>query len=233
MMRTVMATQLSPVCRVIFLGLASVLLFLRGARAVNIFPEPREMRVSRSSFKLGDTVSIVVPVQARDADRRLARLLSAELSSRHGIAIHQESAAHLPAGRPYLLMGTIDNPLVKEYCAAHGLNVSASQPGPEGYILSVTPNAVVIAGSDERGCVLRLADLRQLIESDSSGMRIPGVSIRDWPYYEIPWRQALSAGARPHRFFQAVRARLHGPLQVQPADRGDEWGHAPGPPSRD
>ena len=114
----------------------------------------------------------------------LARLLSAELSSRHGLALHQESVAHIPTGRPFVLIGTFDNPLVREYRATHGLYVSAAQPGPEGYVLSVTSNEVVIAGSDERGAFYGLQSLRQLVESDSTGVHVPGVQIRDWPYFQ-------------------------------------------------
>src|SRR5580700_1707101 len=182
MMRTVMETRFSVLRRAILLALELVFLCLSGAAAVNVFPEPREMQISGSPFRFVDSASILVPVQARDADRRLALLLSAELSSRDGLAIHQESVARLPAGRPFILVGGFDNPLVREYCAAHGLKVSAAQPGPEGYVLSVTPNAVVIAGSDERGAFYGLQTLRQLVESDSPGARIPGVQIRDWPY---------------------------------------------------
>src|SRR5208282_88838 len=147
MMRTVMAMRFSVMRQVIFLTLGLAFLCLSGSAAVKVFPEPREMQVSGSPFRLDDSVPIVMPTQARDADQRLARLLSAELSSRHGLAIHQESVAHIPAGKPFVLMSTFDNPLVREYCAAHGLKVSAAQPGSEGYVLSVTSNAVVIAGS--------------------------------------------------------------------------------------
>jgi len=48
--------------------------------------------------------------------------------------------------------------------------------------LSVTSNEVVIAGSDERGAFYGLQSLRQLVESDSTGVHVPGVQIRDWPY---------------------------------------------------
>jgi hypothetical protein len=140
------------------------------------------MQASGAPFTLDEKVSIVVPAQASEADWHIARFLSAELSSRHGLAIHEESLARLPAGRRVILMGTIGNPLVKEYCAAHGLQVSETNPGPEGYVLSVGPDAIVVAGSDERGSFYGLQTLRQLIESDASGARVPGVKIRDRPY---------------------------------------------------
>ncbi len=150
--------------------------------AINVFPEPRELRAAGSAFKIDDGVSIVVPSHLRDADQRLAHLLIAEISSRNGFAIHEEVLSHLPAGGRFILIGAFDNSLVKEYCATHNLKVSPTDPGPEGYILDVTSHAVVIAGSDERGSFYGLQTLRQLIETDRDGMHIPGVKIRDWPY---------------------------------------------------
>jgi hypothetical protein len=84
--------------------------------------------------------------------------------------------------RRFILMGAITNPLVKAYCAAHQIPVSASIPGSEGYWLNVTPDAVVIAGSDAAGAFYGLQSVRQLIESGDEGLQIPGVRVRDWPY---------------------------------------------------
>ena len=168
--------------RAILLWLGSVCLFVTGVAAASVFPEPQEMQVLGAPFTLDEKVSIVIPVGATQADWRLARFLSAELSSRYGLAIHQEAVARLPVGRHFVLMGTFGNPLVKQYCAAHGLQVNGTNPGPEGYLLSVTPNTIVVAGSDERGSFYGLQTLRQLIEPSAVGVRIPGVKIRDWPY---------------------------------------------------
>jgi hypothetical protein len=166
----------------ILLWLAPACLLITGAATAGVFPEPQEMHPSGAPFTLDEKVSIVIPVEATHADWRMAHFLSAELSSRHGLAIHPEAEAHLPAGRPFVLMGTIGNPLVKQYCADHGLQVSGTSPGPEGYLLSVTPSAIVIAGSDEPGAFHGLQTLRQLIEPGAAGARVPGVTIRDWPY---------------------------------------------------
>lgn len=162
--------------------LLTLLASLPATCAVRVFPEPREMNISGGPFILDESAAIVLPAEASQSDVRLARLLSAELSSRHGIAIKEDRAARLPGGRRFILIGSSGNALVKEYCATHGLEVSASKPGPEGYLLSVTPDAVVVAGSDEQGAFYGLQSLRQLIASAPDGARIPGVTIRDWPY---------------------------------------------------
>jgi hypothetical protein len=164
--------------------LALILWSFPAAAAVRVFPEPQEVQVLGAPFVLDENVSIVLSASPAEADSHLAGLLSAELSSRHRFAIKQKSVSRISRGR-FVLMGTIANPLVKEYCAAHGMNVSAADPGPEGYVLSVTPAAVVIAGSDERGAFYGFQSLRQLIDSDAYGVRVPGVRIRDWPYMKF------------------------------------------------
>jgi hypothetical protein len=161
--------------------LASVCLFATAVAAAGVFPEPQEMQVAGAPFTLNEKVSIVIPAAAGQADRHLARFLSAELGSRYGLAVRQEAVARLPVGRPFVLMGTIANPLVKQYCEAHGLQVNDTSPGPEGYLLSVTPDAIVVAASDEPGAFHGLQSLRQLIESSPNGAHVPGVKIRDWP----------------------------------------------------
>jgi hypothetical protein len=123
-----------------------------------------------------------LPAHASETDLQLAHFLSAEFTSRHGLTVALKSATHLPRGRRFILMGTAGNPLVKEDCSAHGCEVSAARPGPEGYLVNVTPDSAVVAGSDSAGAYYGLQSLRQLIESGPDGMRIAAVRIRDWPY---------------------------------------------------
>ncbi|MCC6394706.1 MAG: beta-N-acetylhexosaminidase [Bryobacterales bacterium] len=172
--------------RRLILSLWLTLCSLPVAGAPRVFPEPREMSAAGPAFAVDGDVPILVPENASGADLRLARLLAAEFSGRHGVAISMESASRLPAGRRFILMGATDNPLVKAWLAAHRLEVSPGNPGPEGYLLSASPDAVVVAGSDERGAFYGMQSLRQLIASEGSAVRIPGVTIRDWP--RMPFR---------------------------------------------
>jgi hypothetical protein len=181
------------------------------ASTVRIFPEPQEIHVSGAPFVLDENVSIILPQKASEADLRLASLLSAELSDRHGFAIRVKSVQGLPTGRRIVLIGTISNPLVKEYCTNHHLELNPSKPGPEGYVLSVTRQAVVVAGCDEPGAFYGLQSLRQLIESYPGGLRIPGVTVRDWPFTKfrgvklyLPGREDIAFFHRFVRDFMAL-----------------------------
>ena len=153
---------------------------LPAGAAPKVFPEPQQMSVAGADFVVDESVHVLVPPNASAADLRLADLIAAEMAGRHGVAVGRQSAARLPGGR-FLLAGSIANPLVRAWCAAHGVDVTAEKPGPEGYVLSAGPDAVVVAGSDERGAFYGVQSLRQLIASNGGKVRVPGVRIRDWP----------------------------------------------------
>jgi hypothetical protein len=78
-------------------------------------------------------------------------------------------------------VGSIQNPLVREFCHQNHLEVTAQNPGPEGYVLHADENAVVVAGSDERGAFYGLQSLKQLLAHGERSLQVPGVQVRDWP----------------------------------------------------
>ena len=147
-----------------------------------VFPKPRSIRILAENLKLGEAVFILLPGQPSTGDLLLARLLTAELSDRYGVALQTKRVSALPAGDSFILMGTPTNPLVKQYIARH------AHPPPlrEGYVLEVNQRSAVVAGTDDAGAFYGLQSLRQLIERPSEGAVIHGAKIRDWPF--MPFR---------------------------------------------
>ncbi len=82
-------------------------------------------------------------------------------------------------------MGTLDNTLVRQYCNSNNLDLNQDDPGPEGYILQINSNQIVIAGWDDPGAFFGLQSLRQLINAEN-GTKVQGVNVRDWP--NLPFR---------------------------------------------
>jgi hypothetical protein len=146
-----------------------------------IFPEPKQLTATGRSFELDTSVAIALPSTPSDLDVQLATQLANDLGDRFDFHPPRVAMQTLPSGRPVIIMGTTANPLVKEYCARNGIDVSASNPGAEGYVLRVGPGLVVVAGSDERGAFYGLQSLRQLVSRKRSGLEILGVQVRDWP----------------------------------------------------
>ncbi|MBR9999896.1 MAG: beta-N-acetylhexosaminidase [Cyclobacteriaceae bacterium] len=159
---------------------------VQGQETTLIFPVPQEIKTNGEVFKLDEQVIILVPQYASENDLRLARALVRDLSNQYGIALTVKHGSELPdENRKYILMGTIDNPLIKAYCRSNEIEVSAGNPGKEGYVLVVKENRVVVAGWDDAGAFYGLQSLRQLVQ-DKEGYQLTGVQVRDWPV--MPFR---------------------------------------------
>jgi len=144
-----------------------------------IFPEPREVEARNESLALEPSVPVLVPKEASQEDLLLARFLVAELSDKRGLALEMHRASALPAGGRFILMGSVKNPLVWEYLERRGAQAAVREP--EGYLLEVNTNSVVIAGADDAGAFYGLQSLRQLLQGEGTRQHIQGIRVRDWP----------------------------------------------------
>ena len=171
----------TALCAFVFICPASVMAIEKPL----IFPIPQEMEVTGESFKLDETISIIVPKDKSDEDLFLARFLVRELSDRYGIAINIESGSSIPEDRKVVVMGSIENSLIKQFSEENKLDINEKNPGAEGYVLHVSSNRVVVAGYDDPGAFFGLQSLRQLIDSEN-GTQVLGVKVRDWP--NLPFR---------------------------------------------
>ena len=142
-----------------------------------VFPAPRHIEIRADGLKLDESVPILLAERPSADDLFLARFLTAELSDRYGLALSTRKAASLPERGPFILMGSISNPLVREYCRRHELPTTKK----EGYLLQVDRGAAVAAGADNAGAFYGLQSLRQLIAHTGGGVRVQGTLIRDWP----------------------------------------------------
>ncbi len=182
-------------------------LALTGATAPPIFPPPRELNLGGGTLPLNETTLVLLPQQATLADVSLARFLTAELSERHGLALRTRRVNALPQRGPFILMGTLANPLVAAYAKQRGLSTSAA----EGYALDANANAVVVAGSDDRGAFYGLQSLRQLIRGSGAKTSVAIARVRDWPVKPfrgiklyLPGRENLGYFKRFVRDFMAL-----------------------------
>ncbi len=143
-----------------------------------IFPKPRQIEVRSEWLKLDKSISILLPQQPSSDDLSLGRFLTAELSDRFGVALQMKQVANLPEKGPFILLGAVSNPLVRQYCSRYPQPPSEK----EGYTLNVDQQAAVVAGTDASGAFYGLQSLRQLIERTEDGARIRAVAVRDWPF---------------------------------------------------
>ncbi len=162
-----------------------------------IFPIPQQMQLTNDGFVLDETILIIIPPNSSEKNISLARSLVRELNDKYGIALKIEVRPDIPKNRKVIVMGTHGNPLIKKYCAEHVLNLSATNPGHEGYILEVNSHMIIVGGSDDTGAFFGFQSLRQLIQS-RDGMKIQGLKVRDWPAFP----------------FRAIRMYVPGPENI-------------------
>ncbi len=144
-----------------------------------IFPIPQKMEVTTDIFTMDETVSIIVPLKTAEKDLSLARSMIRELSDKYSIALKIETRSDIPKGRKIVVMGSLNNPLIKKYCMDNKLVLTEKDPGAEGYILHVNNNLILIAGSDDAGAFYGFQSLRQLIQA-GNGKSIQGVKQDTW-----------------------------------------------------
>lgn len=139
------------------------------------------MSLSEGYFILDAKAAVLLPNNPTATDLQLARFLVEELSDRYDLQLGTQPIGALPGSGRSIVVGSIENPLVRERCARWKLDVSAKTPGPEGYVLRVDESEVLIAGSDSRGAFYGLQSFRQMVEKGEQGLQIRAGRIRDWP----------------------------------------------------
>jgi hypothetical protein len=176
-----------------------------------IFPEPNEIVGSGSDFIVDNQVRIVVPFDASEEDLRLAGLLVNEVGDRYGLYLKIERVTNLLSNSRVILMGSIENPLIRQHCMEMELMTSAQTLKPEGYILRTNSNIVLVAGRDDHGAFYGLQSLRQLLVNKKGELLFRGALIRDWPdkpfrgiYLYVPGRDDIPFFKRFVRDFMAL-----------------------------
>ncbi len=139
-----------------------------------IFPEPQEIASSGSDLVLDNQVPVVVPANASKEDLLLAESLVHELSDRFGLHLKIERATSLNTNKRAILMGSIENPLVRQYCTEMKMMAGVQELGQEGYVLHVDAYIAVVCGNSDRGAFYGFQSLRQLIVNEEDQLRFRG-----------------------------------------------------------
>lgn len=132
-------------------------------------------------FYPGTNARIVLADPRAEEDRFAAQDFATDVKDVAGITIKIGQGS----GRGAILIGQIDHPRVREALRSAAFDVPASLSA-EGYVLLVTPNAVVVAGKTAAGTFYGLQTLKQLVRGTGERVFISGVRIVDWP--TMRWR---------------------------------------------
>lgn len=181
--------------------------------AIQLIPQPRQIEFKSDYFPLEKNTRIVLADPRSADDRFAANDFANDLQETAKLAtrISTSSARHS------ILVGNIDLPAVQAALKRMGSSAPANLD-PEGYVLAVNANEVVVAGQTPAGTFYGLQTLKQLARGEGVVAFIPAVKIVDWP--AMRWRGVsddISRGPVPTvdyikrqlRTFAAFKLNMH------------------------
>ena len=161
-----------------------------------IVPHPQDIflkEADTSCYLRGRAV--IVTADGRK-DTAAVRLLQAEAKKYLGFPLRVCTPSTFQRDRKMVVLGIAggDNRVLNRLLKTRGITMRPNYPGPEGYILDVTPKAVVIAGNDAQGVYYGICTLVQVLQpmADRRGIRVPGLKIVDYP--DMAFRSTFGYG---------------------------------------
>jgi hexosaminidase len=183
---------------------------------VQLIPQPRQLALKQDRFRFSSnsTNNRIVLADPRSEDDRFAATDFAndlQKTARLAMKIGSSRARHS------ILIGSIDLPVVQAGLKRFGINTPANLD-PEGYVLAVNADEVLVAGKSAAGIFYGLQTLKQLVRGEGAAAFIPAVEIVDWP--AMRWRGVsddISRGPVPTveyikrqlRTFAAFKLNMH------------------------
>ncbi|MEP6570195.1 MAG: glycoside hydrolase family 20 zincin-like fold domain-containing protein [Acidobacteriota bacterium] len=152
----------------------------RAAAAVQLIPQPRQIVLKPEVFRLSSNARIALADPRSEDDRFAATDFASDVQETAKLVIKIGSGA----GHS-ILIGNIDQPRIQAALKRLGTKVPADLD-PEGYVLAVNANEVLVAGKTTAGTFYGLQTLKQLVRGDGASAFIPAVEIVDWP--AMRWR---------------------------------------------
>ena len=163
-----------------------------------LVPEPKSYRDHGQSWTLkhNNQAAIVIGRQATEPERYAAERLQTHIERRfkQRVPILTETAVPETVLQLFLLGQPATNDWVARLYQSNKTNLGPSAPGEDGFVIEMLQDGprqvALVGGSNARGVIYGQDALFDLMRGEKGGIRIPVVSVRDWP--SIAWR------GRPH-----------------------------------
>lgn len=167
------------------------LLVQAAAEGLQVVPKPKQIKFIGGTVPL-DAAAILIGDKASEPEKYAAEALRKTVKKRFAAdwPVINEGADIKPY-KALIVVGQRDtNRLLDSLCRAWSVDLSASSPGHDGYIIRMGTargrDAILVGGSEPRGVVYGQDTLAQLISRQGGKLIAARASIRDWP--SIPWR---------------------------------------------
>jgi hypothetical protein len=177
------------------LAIALSLILASAALAdASIYPVPKKLTDHKATMSIVEPC-IVVGDKATETERYAADRLRTFISRRfHADVSVLKASDPVGAAATRIIIGLRGtNGALRSYCDRKLIDttVNGKECGQDGFAIEVLPgeNAVLVLGVNERGVVYGSLTLFQIMSADGLSLRVPVVSVRDYP--SIPWRGTL------------------------------------------
>lgn len=152
----------------------------KAANEIHVIPRPRQVLVSQNEFRFGSNTLVALADPRSADDRFAAQDFIDDVKETSGIALKFGKAR-----KRAILIGLLDHPLIQAGLKRVMMEAPADLD-PEGYVLSVSDDEVVVGGKTSAGVFYGLQTLKQLVKGEGVIAAIQGVQITDWP--AMRWR---------------------------------------------
>lgn len=144
------------------------------------------------------SISICIGEEASEVEFKAAQLLKNRILEKSQIAVDVGSEKMLESSNQLIvLLGRPDHhEEIRNQFDKHRIQkLSELAPGPEGFLLKRIKNQVVVAGTDDRGCLYGVGELLRQIEQREDHILVPyKLNIRSAPAFEIRGTQYGQSG---------------------------------------
>jgi hypothetical protein len=164
-----------------------------------IFPVPQQLQAHEGQVTLKLGMTILYEPATSERAHVTAQVLAEELKACFGIETQVQPGGAAPTDRPYVLLGLDQqSPLLASTLSQRGATIPAQ---PDGYVLDVRGEAIVIGGRDDRGAFYGTQALLSLVRRRGEQWVVPAVTVNDWPTLTTRFIQG-----RPEPSLDLIRA---------------------------
>jgi hexosaminidase len=151
------------------------------AGAIHVVPAPRQLTETGARFRLTRDARVALADPRSDDDRFAAQDFIDDAKDAAGVVLRIASRRD----RGTILIGSLDNAAIRSALKRAGVDAPTSL-NEEGYVLSVSPREIVVAGRTAAGTFYGVQTLKQLVAGEGASASVPGVKIVDYP--QMRWR---------------------------------------------
>ncbi|MFB3897050.1 MAG: glycoside hydrolase family 20 zincin-like fold domain-containing protein [bacterium] len=203
-------------------------------KPVVVIPQPVYLKLLDQDLPIDKTTKIVIASKPSRENAKAAQELQQEIEEIAGVKV-----AIIPANK--LKSGTVANaivigepwvnPVSKKVCNLEKIEVNKTYPGEQGYVLRVTGNYAIIAGSDPIGTYYGVQSFKQLLRINSeSAFVAKGAEIYDKPQFKYRSIHLLADKDSiwfHTRLIERVLARYKINQILYEVEQGMEWKSVP------